>query len=212
MKNHAFFSAYCAYFPNWFNGTNFVIGKHHGYKNRIITNHLFHLFRRYEAIFVHIQIGNAKTLFFQRLAGMKHSMMLYFCRDDMLPFLLMRIRHAFDGPVVAFRGPRGKEYLTRHRANGLRNLLPGMIHCLLGFPCIAVYAGWVAKILSKIRGHFRQYFRLHIGCCRIVHINVLLFHHIPSRAPQRLLLFYLQHLRQCDGIYHIVYTFPDALV
>ena len=153
MKHNALFLAHRADLLNGLDGADFVVGKHDGNQDGLVRNGVFHLLRRYQAVFVYLKIRYLKALFFQRLAGMQNGVVFNGGGDDMVAFVFMLIGHAAQRPVIAFGGAGGEENFARRGADGVCHLLSGMVDGFFGLPGETVYAGGVAKMLGKIRRH-----------------------------------------------------------
>ncbi len=62
--------------PYGLNCADLVVGIHYGDESRIGTDCRLYFLRRYDAVFVHVEIGDLEALFLKFFEGVKHGVML----------------------------------------------------------------------------------------------------------------------------------------
>ena len=68
------------------NGSDLIVCKHNGDQDRIRTNCFFQFIHFYDTVFIHTDVSDLKTTFFQIFCGMQDRMMLDLGRDDVFSF------------------------------------------------------------------------------------------------------------------------------
>src|SRR5277367_6820471 len=100
-------------FRDWIDHSNLIVGIHDGNQNGGWADSGFQLIQVDPAIFLHRQIGDFKTVFFQALAGIQHGLVLDSLSDDVIALFAEHFRDAFDHQVVGFGGAAGKDDFFR---------------------------------------------------------------------------------------------------
>ena len=71
---------------DWLQSADFIVCCHYRDQDGLRCDSLLQLIQIYNTIFIHIQICDLCTLFFQPFTGMQDGMMLDFGCDDMVSF------------------------------------------------------------------------------------------------------------------------------
>ena len=82
------------------NGSDLIVCKHNGDQDRIRTNCFFQFIHFYDTVFIHTDVSDLKTTFFQIFCGMQDRMMLDLGRDDVFSFALISFCRCFQCPVI----------------------------------------------------------------------------------------------------------------
>ena len=82
------------------NGSDLIVCKHNGDQDRIRTNCFFQFIHFYDTVFIHTDVSDLKTTFFQIFCGMQDRMMLDLGRDDVFSFAFVSFRCCFQCPVI----------------------------------------------------------------------------------------------------------------
>ena len=101
-------------------GADLVVRRHDGDERGVLGKLTLQLLEIDAALLVHVQIGDAVALFFQRLAGVQHRMVLDLGGNEVLAALCRRAVHkAADREVVRLRAAAGEDDLARGVVVGL---------------------------------------------------------------------------------------------
>lgn len=76
MEHNALFTAYFSDFLYRLYRSDFVVGIHDGYKAGILSNCISYLLGQNDSVFMHVEQGYLKALFFELFQRMKHGVML----------------------------------------------------------------------------------------------------------------------------------------
>ena len=80
--------------------------------------------------------------------------MLSRTRDDVITLLVIHLHDAFDGQIIGFGGPAGKDNLFGIGVNEARDLFACIFDGFLSFPSERmISAGLFAELLDEIRQH-----------------------------------------------------------
>ena len=81
--------------------TDLVIGCHNRNQDGLRCDRFLKLIQIDETVLINIKICDLRSaLFLQILAGMENGMMLYFCCNDMVPFIFVCLKGCFQSPVI----------------------------------------------------------------------------------------------------------------
>src|SRR5271170_6491575 len=102
VEDHAAFAADLADFRNRLQYADFVVGGHDRYQNRLVVDGALQVIEVNQAILLHGEIGNAKAVLLQMLAGIENRFVFGYRGDDVVALLAVHLGDTFDGEVVAF--------------------------------------------------------------------------------------------------------------
>ena len=122
MKNNALFPANSPDGGNVLDHADLVIHKHDAGQNGVRANRGFESVQVDQAVGLHIEVGDLKTLALELAAGVEHGFVLGLDRDQVLAFGFVELRRALDRQVVGFGGARGPDDFTRVGPNQVRNM------------------------------------------------------------------------------------------
>src|SRR5881396_295910 len=168
-------------FSDGVNYANFIVGVHDGDQNRRGLNRGLQIVQAHAAVALDRQIRNFKTVLFQVLAGIKHSLVLDGLGDDVVALFAEHFRDALDHQIVGLsRAAREDDFLWRG-IDQRSDLLARGLHGLLARPAKRmVAAGSIAEFLGEIRQHGIDDTGINRRGRVIVHVNRQLDWHIPS--------------------------------
>ena len=136
MEKHAALAADFANLCEGLNHANFVIDSHHRNDGCFIGDRGFEHIKINQTIRLDRKIGDFESLFFQMPCGIEHAFMLGYNCDDMIFFIFIKTRNAFDGDVIGFRRAGCEDDFFFGRANERGNLFTRKFACCFGFPSI----------------------------------------------------------------------------
>ena len=100
--------------PDRLDGADLIVRRHDGDERGVLGEFALELLEIHMAFLIHVQIGDAVALFFERLAGVQHRVVLDPGGNEVLAALGRRAVHkAADGEVVRLRAAAGEDDLAR---------------------------------------------------------------------------------------------------
>ena len=146
VQQHPAFPGDPADFANRLQHADFVVGMHDANQDRLVRDRRFQLVQIYQAVLLHRQVSDPRTMLLQPLAGVENRLVLGSSGNDVIAFLGIHLGHALERQVVRLRRATGEDDLFRSRADQVGNLLARLLRRLLRFPAKAVIAaGGVAE-------------------------------------------------------------------
>ena len=109
MKDHAAGFADLSDFFDWLNGANLVVCKHDGNKASLVINSGFKVVNVNYSVFIHRQIGHAKTLFLFFFKRVQNCVVLKRrCYYVLFVFHRAKLARRTNCPIVTFTTARRK--------------------------------------------------------------------------------------------------------
>ena len=136
------------------NDADLVVDRHHGDEDRVGTDGRTEGVHVDEAVLLDVEVGHLVALAFKMAHRVEHGLVLGLHRDEVTALVLVEVRGALDGEIVALRCAGRPDDLAGIGANEGGNVTAGLFNGLLGLPAVAVaVAGGVAELLVEIRNH-----------------------------------------------------------
>ena len=150
--------------PDRLDGADLVVRRHDGDERGVLAQRVFELLEIDAAVLVHVQIGDAEALLFERFAGVEHRVVLDLGGDQVPAALGRRAVHKpADGEVVRLRAAAGEDDLARgvvvllvDRHRGVQAFADRgarLVERHFGLAPDAVERGRVAEIFGQPRLH-----------------------------------------------------------
>ena len=162
---------------NRLDGADLVVGEHDGGQDGVRADGRLEVLNAHESVLVHGKIGHLEALALQRLAGVKHRVVLDGARDDVAPLGGVGPGEALEGPVVRFGAAAREEDFARRRADEAGQALAGGSHGVGGLLAQGVNGGRIAEMLGEVGGHGLHHFGANGRRGRMVKVD------LPHGAP-----------------------------
>ena len=162
---------------NRLDGADLVVGEHDGGQDGVRADGRLEVLNAHESVLVHGKIGHLEALALQRLAGVKHRVVLDGARDDVAPLGGVGPSEALEGPVVRFGAAAREEDFARRRADEAGQALAGGSHGVGGLLAQGVNGGRIAEMLGEVGGHGLHHFGANGRRGRMVKVD------LPHGAP-----------------------------
>ena len=154
VEDDAALAAHVANRHDVLNDADFIVDMHHADERCVGTDRVFQLVQVEQAVFLHIQVGDFKTLALEFTHGVEHGFVLGFHSDQVLALGFVELRCAFDGQVVRLGGTRGPNDFTRISTNQVGHVNAGFFNGFFSFPAPGMAAGsGVAEMLAQPGDH-----------------------------------------------------------
>src|ERR1700683_4035065 len=119
VEKNAFFFCDLANLRDGLDYADFVVGVHDGNQDGLGRDGFAQFVQVYAAVFLHREIGDFVTVFFEAFAGVERGLVLGDLRNNMIALLAIHFRRALDGQVGGFRRAAGEDDFLRRGVDEL---------------------------------------------------------------------------------------------
>ena len=155
------------------NRANLVVGEHGGYQTGVRADGILYLLCSHIMVFLHIQQGDLKALFFQLVQSVEYSVVLKSSGNDvLLTFPGTQPGGGDDGLIVGLAAAGGEGDLPGLAAETGGNPGTGGFQSLFGLLTYGMEAGGIAVNFIKIRNHGVNGRGAHLGGGSIICVNL----------------------------------------
>src|SRR5215831_5483186 len=181
MKDHASVFADAPDFGYRLDHSDFVVRQHHRDQNGLVSDCVFYVVRRDQAVGAHWQICDIETVLLQRFAAIQYGLVF---GDDgyyVIAALAVRVGHALDREIVRLGDPRGEYYLLGRGSDQAGHLLSRGFNRFLGLPAKAMApACCIAEKIGEVGSHSLKDARITWRRGVVIHIDGKLNRHKDS--------------------------------